>query len=351
VTASSTVPTTAAAPDGSARPIAVFHEHPDWFRPLFAELERRGLPYVRLDAAAHRYDPAASAEPYALVINRASPSAYLRGHGGATFHTLAWLQHLERLGVPVINGSRAYAFEISKSRQLTALAELGVPAPRSRVINHASQAVAAAAELRYPVLVKANIGGSGAGIVRFDSPAALAAAADAGQLDLGVDGTALVQECATLRDGRITRIELLEGRFLYAIHVYPADDSFNLCPADVCQTTDGAALVRSACALDAPKNGMRVEAASPPAEVIAACERIAQHVGLDIGGIEVLVDDRDGQWYVYDVNALSNFVADAPRVVGFDPWVRFVDAIERRLVTGGAAAGLSAAAGALAELG
>ena len=23
------------------KPIAIFHEHPDWFRPLFAELERR----------------------------------------------------------------------------------------------------------------------------------------------------------------------------------------------------------------------------------------------------------------------------------------------------------------------
>jgi hypothetical protein len=53
-------------------------------------------------------------------------------------------------------------------------------------------------------------------------------------------------------------------------------------------------------------------------------------VGLDIGGIEVLVDDRDGQPYVYDVNALSNFVADATQVVGFDPWIPFVDVIEQR---------------------
>ena len=39
------------------RPIAVYHEHPDWFKPLFTELERRGLPYVRLNAASHRFDP------------------------------------------------------------------------------------------------------------------------------------------------------------------------------------------------------------------------------------------------------------------------------------------------------
>ena len=70
------------------RPIAILHEHPDWFRPLFAELERRGLPYVRLDAASLAWDPAEREAPYALVFNRASPSAYLRGHGASLFHTL-----------------------------------------------------------------------------------------------------------------------------------------------------------------------------------------------------------------------------------------------------------------------
>ena len=29
-------------PATTDRPIAVFYEHPDWFRPLFAELDRRG---------------------------------------------------------------------------------------------------------------------------------------------------------------------------------------------------------------------------------------------------------------------------------------------------------------------
>jgi len=31
------------------RPIAVYHEHPDWFRPLFTELHRRNIPCVRLE--------------------------------------------------------------------------------------------------------------------------------------------------------------------------------------------------------------------------------------------------------------------------------------------------------------
>jgi len=83
--------------------------------------------------------------------------------------------------------------------------------------------------------------------------------------------------------------------------------------------------------LDAPKNGLRVERADPPREIIEAIERISRATNLDVGGIEFLVDDRDGQWYVYDINALSNFVADAVNVVGFDPWLRLVDYLERRL--------------------
>jgi glutathione synthase/RimK-type ligase-like ATP-grasp enzyme len=307
------------------RPIALFHEHPDWFRPLFAELDRRGVPYERLDAAAAMYDPAERTSPYSLVFNRASPSAYLRGHGQSTFYTLQWLRHLERLGTPVVNGAACYEMEISKAYQLQILDELGIPFPRARVINDASRAVEAARGLRYPVLVKANIGGSGAGIERFDTEAELAEAAAAGRLDLGVDHTALVQELCPLQGGRITRVETLGGKFLYAIHVYPAAASFNLCPADVCRTTDGRELNRSACALDAPKTGMRVERAEIPAAHIAMMERIAQRTQLDVGGIEYLIDERDGQPYVYDVNALSNFVADAVNVVGFDPFARLAD--------------------------
>src|SRR3954452_4162390 len=154
-----------AAPDG---PIAIYYEHPDWFRPLFAELDRRGIAYTRIDAAAHSYHPAETDSPHSLVFNRASPSAYMRGHGQVTFHTLSWLRHLERIGVPVVNGSTVYQMETSKALQLDILDDLGLPYPRARVINNPSLAAEAARGLRFPVIVKANIGGSGAGITRFD---------------------------------------------------------------------------------------------------------------------------------------------------------------------------------------
>ncbi len=145
-----------------------------------------------------------------------------------------------------------------------------------------------------------------------------------------MDGTALAQEAAPLRNGHITRVETLNGKFLYAINVYPAAGSFDLCPADACQTTGGVELVRGACAIDAPKTGMRVERADVPIHILAQIEAVAQAACIDVGGIEFLVDDRDGEHYVYDVNALSNFVADAVNVVGFDPFARLVDYLEVR---------------------
>ncbi len=312
------------------QPIGIFYEHPDWFRPLFSLLEQRGLPFVRIDAASHMYDPSEHTVSLALAFNRASPSAYTRGRRQTTFHTLSWLRHLERLGVPVVNGSTVYAIEISKAAQIEVLEELGISYPATRIVNHAAQIPAAAQTLRFPLLVKANIGGSGAGITRFEDADALAHAVRAGRLDFGVDDTALVQEAAPMRGGCITRVEVLGGKILYGIKVFPEEGSFNLCPADACQTASGEALVRTACALDAVKNGLRVEAYDPPAEIRTQILAIAARAKLDVGGVEYLIDDRDGRPYVYDINALSNFVADGPRVVGFDPFERLVDYLARR---------------------
>lgn len=318
-------------------PLGIYYEHPDWFRPLFAELDRRGVPWTRLHADGHTFDPGARGAPHRVVLNRMSPSAWLRDGADRIFYTSQYLAHLRRLGVRVINGGDAWAAEISKAAQLGLLAKLDLPFPATRVIHEPAAALAASRGLRFPVVVKPNVGGSGAGVVRFDTPRALADGARRGELDFGIDGTALVQEHIPAREGRIVRVEVLDGRFLYAIRIYAPEGRFDLCPADVCQGADGARLERAACPADAPSNELRVEAYEPPPAVRAAVERITRAAGIEVGGVEYLIDDRDGRLHYYDVNALSNFVADAPRVVGFDPFERLVDWLEAELVRAGAA--------------
>jgi hypothetical protein len=297
-------------------PIGILYEHPEWFRPLFAELDRRGVRYERLRAQALAFDPARR-PPYGLVLNRMSPSAYLRGHGHAIFASLAFLDALDRHGVPSVNGAAAFRLELSKAAQIALLARLGLPHPRSRVINHPSRALEAADDLVFPLIVKPNIGGSGAKIQRFETRAALEEAVAAGTLDLGIDQTALVQEYHPPANGAIVRVEVLDSRLLYAIRIYPnPDEGFNLCPADICH--------------DLPTSSLKVEGHAPPEDAVAEAVNIARAAQIDVGGIEYLTSARDGRRYYYDINALSNFVGDAPAVVGFDPVPVFVDYLERR---------------------
>jgi hypothetical protein len=302
--------------------LGVFYEHPEWFKSLFSELDRRGVDYDRLIAHEHRFDPTERASNYNLVVNRMSPSAYMRGHSQAIFYSLQYLAYLKEIEANVLNGYDAYVYEYSKARQLSLLERLGLRYPRARVINHPTQAASAAAGLNYPVVIKPNIGGSGAKIVRFNAPQELEATVEKGLIDLGLDQTGLVQEYLPAEGNSIVRVEVLNGEFLYAIRLTLRPDEFNLCPADYCKTPTN------------PKTGLAdgvsgrqvpVERYEPPSSIINDVLRITKEARIEVGGVEYLINARDGEPYYYDVNALSNFVADAQHVIGFDPVPKFVD--------------------------
>ena len=308
------------------KPIGVLYEHPEWFRPLFAELERRGVPYEPIHAERHAFDPDSRESGYSLVVNRMSPSAWTRGHAGAIFHSLHYLAWLDGIGANVLNGYNAYRLELSKAAQCSLFASLGVRHPRTRVVNSPSAAAEAAADLRFPVLVKPNIGGSGAGIVPFTSYDELAAA----EVAPGLDGTLLVQEQLPAEGETIVRVEILDGELLYAIRILLAPGSFNLCPADYCDLPGIADGVSG--------RGLPIERYEPPDEIVDDVKRIISAAGIDVGGVEYVVDARDGKANFYDVNALSNFVANAPEIVGFDPFVDLVEFILARADVRAAAA-------------
>jgi hypothetical protein len=311
--------------DGATKPIAIYYEQPNWFVPLFAQMDGRGVPWVKLDARYHQYDGASPEREYSLLFNRMSPSAWQRGVGHGVFYTLNYLKHLEDKGVRVVNGYKAFTTETSKALQLSLMERLGLPYPKARVIHHSSQALSAGEEIGYPLILKPNIGGSGAGIKKFNSREELKAAVDTGALYFGIDHVALVQECFSPRDGIITRVEVLGGKYLYAIQIHITGETFDLCPADICKSTEGEELARPACPVDAPKTGMTVEAYEAPPRVIANVERLMHEAGIEVGGVEYVIDDPTGRLLYYDINALSNFVADPERIVGFNPYARLAD--------------------------
>jgi glutathione synthase/RimK-type ligase-like ATP-grasp enzyme len=300
-------------------------EHPEWSTRLIAELQSRRLPFEKIDHSNHAYDPRDRQPRYSVIVNRSSPSSHRRGHRGVLFYAEPLLAHYEALGIPVINPVAAYRFEKSKALQAGLFERLGVPYPRTIVLNHPDQVLKALDGFRFPVVIKPNVGGSGAGIVRFDSPVQLKA--QHAQLDFGPDHTALLQEYVEAEGSAIVRVEVLEGRPLYAIRIVRGAASFNLCPADICQVPPPV-VVAGACPVDATA-GLEVSRCEAPAEAVGHAIALTRAASIDVGGVEYLRSSQDGRLYFYDVNATSNFVADAPRVLGFDPFVPFVDYIER----------------------
>ena len=303
------------SPNPSTAQLAVLYEHPQWFQPLFAALDRRGLRYVPIQLSGHSFDPASREIPAPLVLSRVAQSSFLREPEHPIFYGEALLDHWERCGARVINGADVLAIDSSKARQLSLITSLGYAIPKTRVVHRARDLVAATEGLDFPLLVKANIGGSGAGIVRYSSAEELRSSVADRFVPQSVDQVLLVQEYVPPRNGSIIRIETLGGRFLYAIEIESRADNFDLCPADACVAQPG-------------RKAIRMAAVTPAPELIEAAERIARAAGLDVGGVEVVIDDRDGTPRFYDINAMSNFVADPLNVLGWDPHDRLIDYLQ-----------------------
>jgi glutathione synthase/RimK-type ligase-like ATP-grasp enzyme len=294
--------------------LLILYEHPLWFEPLFAALDRSGLDYRAVRVTDHRFD-LAEAPPAPVIFNRVAMSSFLREPEHPLFYTTALLDHWRRGGAKVLNGPEVLSIDSSKARQMSLIRSLGHAVPETRVVHRAADLAAASEGMAWPLLVKANIGGSGAGITRYASRAELERSVAESSTPRSIDQVLLLQDYVPPRGGTILRLETLAGRFLYALEVESGGDSFDLCPADACLVQPG-------------KAAIRMQGVEPPTEIVRAAEEIAQAVGMDVGGVEVVIDDRDGSPRFYDINALSNFVAKPLEVLGWDPHDRLVDYLQ-----------------------
>ena len=311
--------------------LVVLHEHPEWQKPLFAALERRGVSFAPFDLtrAAFSNDDAPRA---ALYFNQASPSAYLRGHTRAVPLALAYMRSLELLGARVLNGADVFALELSKSAQATLLRTLGIDCPRSITFNDVRALERFASDIRWPAVLKPDQGGSGARIQVVES---LAQIEEIFSRDPSVwlpDNLFLLQEYLPHDPEQgIVRLEFLGGELLYAMRV-KTHGRFNLCPSPVCNPDEGDAAC-APCQANRPAMPPPVEFLpfpDVPADAVRVATRIVRAAGLDVGGIEYL-ETTDGRRVFYDINANSNLRPSVAEAFGFDPFERVVDYLVSQL--------------------
>jgi glutathione synthase/RimK-type ligase-like ATP-grasp enzyme len=310
------------------RQLGVLFEHPEWQKPLWAALERQRVDYVAVDLKRAAFDPD-EVPSAALYFNQASPSAYVRGNTRAVPYALSLMRALELGGARVLNGSRAFSLELSKSSQTALLGRLGVPHPVSLAFNDVEAALEAWRG-GWPALLKPEQGGSGARMFLLNSGEELRRLLRDQPSLWAPDNLLLLQEYFPVdpADG-IVRMEFLGGKLLYAMRVI-SHGAFNLCPSEACNPEGGG---DSQCALPEQVPARPVEFypyAEVPSEAVEMGERIMAAGGLDVGGIEYL-EAADGRRVFYDVNANSNLRAPVARAFGFDPFERVADYLAAEL--------------------
>src|SRR6516165_6410128 len=282
--------------------LVVLFEHPDWQKPLWTALERRGIRYSVFDLKRATFDPDALPEA-PLYFNQASPSAYIRGNTRAVPLALALMRSLEAGGARVLNGSRAFALELSKSAQAALMLRLGIDHPRTVAFNDPAIGLELW-EAGWPALLKPEQGGSGARMYLLHSPDELSRLLhDRPELWLP-DNLLLLQEYIPSDPARgIVRMEFLGGDLLYGMRVV-SHGAFNLCPSEACNPEGNAV---GLCDLPTTASVRPVEFypyPEIPTDAVETGQRLLAAGGLDVAGIEYL--EAGGRRVFYDVNANSN---------------------------------------------
>ena len=310
--------------------LVVLYEHPEWQKPLFAALERRGVHYAKFDLKRAAFNPDAAPEA-PLYYNQASPSAYVRGNTRAVPFALSFMRALERGGARVLNGAEPFALELSKSAQAALKHALHIPHPRTLAFNDIDAALEQWGD-QWPALIKPEQGGSGARMYLLNSAdEARRLLRDQPEIWLP-DNLLLLQEYFPVDPAKgIVRMEFLGGELLYAMRVV-SHGAFNLCPSETCNPEGGG----GHCEIPEVTPAKPVEFYAykeVPAAAVAHGKRIVAAGKLDVGGIEYL-EAEDGRLIFYDVNANSNLRTPIAQAFGgFDPFERVVDYLSRLLNT------------------
>ena len=306
--------------------LTILFEHPKWQLPLFSVLEERGIPFEAWDLKrGNRSDVETTSNT--IFFSQASPSAYLRGHTHAVPWALTLMEMLESDGAEVINGSRAFRFELNKALQSRVLAREGIDHPSTVAFN--SVEALDTLDVTFPAILKPNQGGSGARMFKVNAMEEVRTILSGDPALWQPDYVMLLQEY--LPHDHVVRMEFLGGGLLYAMKVFSDGDVFNLCPSEECNPGDGGA---GACDVDLSSAAPPVFEPFPdvPAEAVEIGKRICELGGLDVAGIEYL-ETPDGRRVFYDINANSNLRKPIGEAFGFDPFHRVADYLESKLTS------------------
>ena len=276
--------------------IYVIHENDEWLIPLRESLKKINAPYEEWHMNKVKFDYKKT-PPEGIFYNRMSASSHSRGHRYAPENTKNLLSWLEEKNKRIINNSRALELEISKKEQYIELKKFDIKFPNTYYANNKKEIIEKSKNFNKPFITKHNRGGKGLGVKYFENTFDLEKYIN-NNFEDSIDGITLLQEYISSDPQVITRVEFVNGKFLYAVQV-DASDGFELCPADSCNVEG------EFCPTNPDGNKFMIIKDYKNIE-IKKYENLLKSNGIEIAGIEY-IKGKDGTHYTYDINTNTNY--------------------------------------------
>lgn len=199
-----------------------------------------------------------------------------------SYFTLAVLRHFERQGIAMVNSPAAIEVVADKLHTLQVLGQAGLPIPKTILCKFPVDVNVVERELGFPVVVKTLRGTRGAGVLlcanreQFNDLANL--------LDGATSGADFIfQQYIKASHGHDVRVLVVNGKAVAAMERRSTDGGFK---SNISLGGVGTAF-------------------KPPAEMAALAVKVAEALGLDVAGIDILFD-RDG-YRICEANSSPGF--------------------------------------------
>jgi len=299
----------------------ILYENEAWLAPLVKALEDRKVPYLLHFMNGGGFD-LTSEPPEGIFLNRMSPSSHTRGHQRGVRYVSELLNWLQFYGRRVINGSTAFDLELSKVKQDLALRRQGILTPHTIVAVGIDEIKSAGQEMPLPFITKHNQGGKGLGVRLFSDRHSFEEYLANGEFVDDPGGITLLQEYIEPHEPHITRVEIVAGEVVMAIHS-STEGGFELCPAVDCEDEE----------LFCPASGV---GKFRPAKIDVKDSLILQYIqmmevnNIDVAGIE-FIEDSQGNRYTYDINGTTNYNAEVEAELGIEGMGKIAELAERLL--------------------
>lgn len=289
--------------------LEIIYENPDWLPFFETALDEVGIPYRLNFIDTHEWNPATAPDPI-LYLNRISPSSHTRGHHNAVTRGRQYLAYLAKHRSAVINPLNTLDYEMSKVAQYQLLEKYGLRTPKTVSSTHQDELLLMAKGFAFPLITKHNCSGKGLGIKLFDQYNALEEYLHSENYIPSPDGIVLLQEYIQPKKDRITRVEIVDGQLLYALHSSTAQ-GFELCPADACRV-EQKGISQAVCEVG---GSLFTYIPDFDHEVLKPYLKLAGENHFDLVGIE-FVEDEAGIAYTYDINGTTNYSPDVEKASG-----------------------------------